>query len=227
MIHLKKTALFTFFSAMSFFASAQNSPIEPTYDCTASETKQYIEQVSYNVFAPSPLSSPAQFKDAFIQREQEAAAQGDAGSESCVTIFTDGQLLDDWKKAVDAIKNLDINIDFTSVNGAALKAALAKARKMAQEQLTAALKALGEDICKLMSTDHLKGVLLSNVNKKFGTNARNLRVSDFAKIVKDNALDNASDNVQLLISPEDIDDEMNDRARSELKKTRRDLWDKF
>lgn len=199
----------------------------PKFDCTAAETKQYIEQVSYNLFAPSPLSTPTEFKDAFIEKEQKAAEMGEPGAEGCVSIFTDGKMLDDWKDAIDAVKNFDMNISFSSIDGAALKALLDKAKEMAQEQLTKAVEALGEDICALLSTDYLKGLLLDEVNKKYGMSASNLRVADFASEVKGMALDNMDSNVKQLLSPGAIDSEMNSATEDEIAKQRKALWDKF
>lgn len=224
MFRSKKTAL-----TISFLLTISTHALhaEPVYDCTASETKQYIEQVSYNVFTPSTLSSPEEFQDAFIKREELAAAAGDASSKACLTIFSDGELLDDWKAAIDAIRNFNLDISFTSIDGAALKAMLDQAKKMAQEELMKALEELGGDICKFMSTDNLKKILLSNVNKQFGISARNLRVADYAAIVKRDALRNASDNVQYLLSPEDLVDDFGDASRQELKKQRKELWNKF
>lgn len=223
---IKPCAVLTFclFTTLPAMASAQT---EPKYDCTAAETKQYIEQVSYNLFAPSPLSTPKEFKDAFMQREQKAAEQGDPAAQNCVTIFTDGKLIDEWKEMIDKIRNFSVDIDFTSPDAAALRALLDKAKKMAQEQLAAALSALGEDICKLLSTDYLKGLMLDAINEKYGTNARNLRVADFAAEVKEMALDSLDDDVQLLMSPEDIDDEISSEASDEISKQRKKLWDKF
>lgn len=215
---------FLFGVTLPAIASAQT---EPKFDCTASETHQYIEQVSYNLFSPSPLSTPKEFKDAFMQKEQKAAEQGDAGSQNCVNIFTDGKLMDDWQEMLDSIRNFNVDVNFSSVDGAALSALLEKAKQMAQEQLTAALSALGEDICALLSTDYLKGLMLDAVNEKYGTNARNLRVADFASEVKGMALDSLDDDVQLLMSPEDIDDEVSGEARDEITRQRKKLWDKF
>lgn len=219
---MKKTLL-----ALSFVCVPVFSYAEPKFDCTALETHQYIEQITYNAFAPSPLSSPAEFKEAFIQREMEAAKAGDVAAKTCLTIFSDGKLLDDWKAAIDAIRNLNMDISFSGFDGAALMALLQKARDMAEKELMSALEKLGEDICKLMSTDHLKGVLLSTVNAKYGTKARNLRVADFAAIVQKDALNNANDNVKLLLSPDDIEDKMNDEARKKIRQQRRELWNRF
>lgn len=219
---IKKTLLTLCLACSPIFVYA-----EPKFDCTALETHQYIEQVTYNSFAPSPLSPPAQFKEAFIQREMEAAKAGDAAAKTCLTIFSDGKLLDEWKGAIDDIRNLNIDISFSGFDGAALMALLKKARDMAEKELLSALDKLGEDICKLMSTDHLKSVLLSTVNAKFGTKARNLRVADFAAIVQKEALDNASDNVKLLLSPDDLEDRINSEARSNIRQQRRELWNKF
>lgn len=225
----KKIALFFCAAACSITlpAVAADVAAEPKFDCTASETKQYIEQVSYNLFAPSPLSSPKEFKDAFMQREKKAAEQGDPGAQNCVTIFTDGSLIDDWQEMLKKIRNFSVDVDFSSVDGAALKKLLDKAKAMAQQQLAAALSALGQDICALLSTDYLKELMLDAVNEKYGTNARNLRVADFAAEVKEMALDKVDDDVKLLMSEEDIDDEVNDASKDEISKQRKKLWDKF
>ena len=50
---MKKTVTALLISGMfSTVAVAQEYPNEPKFDCTAEETKMYIEQVTANVFAP-------------------------------------------------------------------------------------------------------------------------------------------------------------------------------
>lgn len=200
---------------------------EPEFDCNATETAMYIKQVSHGLYSPSPIPTPEEFKKAFIEQQTAAAANGDPDAQSCVTIFGDGSLSDEWKKAIEAIRNIDINIDFSGINAAALKKILEEAKKKVQEEVTKAIAKLGEDICNMLSTDNVKGIVLDGVNEKYGINARHLRMKDFANEAKDEMMDNAPENVQLLIDKDEIPDMVGDATRDKLRRTRKDLWDGF
>lgn len=200
---------------------------EPEYDCTADETKQYIEQVSHGLFSPSPITSPEQFKKSFMERQVAAASSGDEGAQTCVTIFGDGQLSDEWKKAIEAIRNLQVNIDLSGLNAAALKKILEEAQKKIVEQIGATLQKLGEDVCELLSTDNVKGILLDGVNQKFGLNARQLRMRDLSRSMSDEMMDNAPDNIRLLTDSDEIIDTIDSGTKQKLRKVRKDLWDNF
>lgn len=203
------------------------SSAEPEYDCTALETKQYIEQVSHGLFSPSPITSPEQFKKAFVERQQAAAAGGDGDAESCVTIFGDGSLSDEWKRAVDAIRNLQIDIDLSGINGAALKKILEEAQKRISEQVSGALEKMGEDICELLSSDNIKGIVLDGVNEKYGLNARQLRMKNIADSMTEEMMDDAPKNIKLLTDGDEIVDTIDGETKKKLRKARKDLWDNF
>lgn len=200
---------------------------EPVYDCTASETKLYIEQVTHNVFAPSPVTSPEEFKKAYIEAAAAAAAAGGADSETCVTIFTDGRLEEGWKDLIDQIRNINFDLSFSGFDAAVLAKILQEAREKVTEEVTKALIALGEDICAMMSTDNLKDALLDGVNKKYGMNARNLRMKDFADGITDDALRRADKNVLMLLSEDELMDEIGDQTRGEMRTIRKDIWENF
>lgn len=222
MLAKTKVAILVCF-CMSWSAMA----VDPEYDCNASETKQYIEQVSHGLFSPSPITSPEQFKKAFVERQVAVAASGDGDAQSCVTIFGDGTLSDEWKKAIEAIRNLNINIDLSGINGAALKKILEEAQKKIVEQIGDTLRKLGEDVCELLSTDNIKGIVLDGVNAKYGLNARQLRMRDLSRSMTDEMMDNAPDNVRLLTDGDEIVDTIDGATKSKLRKARRDLWDNF
>lgn len=200
---------------------------EPAYNCTAEETAVYIEQVTYSLFAPSTIPTPDEFTKAHTEAEAEKAKNGDKESSSCATIFSDGELEEDWKELVDKIKNLDIDISFTTPDGAAMKKILDKAKEKVKENLNKALEELGQDVCAMLKTDALKDMLRQKINQKYGVSARNLRMEDYASEITDKAMDDAPDNIQLLLSDDAIYNEVDSYTTEELRKQRKDLWDNF
>ena len=82
---MKKTVTALLISGMfSTVAVAQEYPNEPKFDCTAEETKMYIEQVTANVFAPSPVPTPEEFQKAYTEEQEARAAASERGSESLI-----------------------------------------------------------------------------------------------------------------------------------------------
>lgn len=205
----------------------QASNAAPTFDCTAEETATYIRQVSHGLYSPSPVPTPQEFKKAFIEQQQAAAAAGQDGAQACVSIFGDGSLSDDWKKAIDAIRDLDINVDFSGINGALLKKILEEARDRIVKQVGDALGVLGEDICKMLSSDNLKDIARRGLNEKYGINARNMRMKDFAEEATDEAMDEAPDNIRLLTDSDELPERVDDATREKLRRARNDMWDGF
>jgi hypothetical protein len=200
----------------SFSASSQQST--PAYDCTASETKVYIEQVTHGLFAPSSIPTPEEFTKAHTEAKEQA------GDSSCSTIFTDGRLEADWKELVDNIRDFDLTI---SIGDPSLGALLKKAKDQVTKQLTEALEELGGDICGMMQTDALKKMLLDTVNDKYGLNARKLRIEDFANSITDEQMQNAPDNIQMLLSEREFFREVDSVTTGEIRKQRKSLWDNF
>lgn len=214
----------------AFMASSVNAAIEteePTYDCTAEETKIYIEQVTHNLFAPSPIASPEGFKKAYTENAQKKAENGDEDSQTCATIFTDGGLQEGWKNIVKSVREFDLGYDFSGVNGAALEQLLARAKAKAKQEFTNALDALGQDICAMLTTEALKGMLLDAINEKYGTNARNLRMEDFADEISDEVMSNADNDIKMLLSEEKLKKEVSREGRSKMRELRKDLWKKL
>jgi hypothetical protein len=222
----KKILPFVVAMSLSSMVSAQVAD-EPTYDCTAEETQLYIEQVSRNLFAPSPISSPTAFGVAYVDAAEAKAAAGDSEASSCASIFTDGGLEDGWKEITKAISEFDLGYDFSGLNAAALKALLEKAKEKAQEEFTKALDALGEDICNMISTDALEGMLLDAVNAKYGMNAQNLRMADFADEITDDVMASSDDDVLMLLSEDKLKREVSSESRSKMREIRKDLWNKL
>lgn len=212
----------TLFTTTAIAQSAYNN--DPVYDCTAEETKLYIEQVTYPVFAPSNIPAPEEFKVAYIEAKEKAAADGDDDASSCVSIFSDGQLSDDWKAMLETLRSLDFSVSFTSLNGAMIEALLKSARDKAQQALMDGLAKLGADICSLLATDNVKSILLDNVNDKYGMNARNLRLKDFASEIGDDMISDADDNILMLLDESKLKRNVRNESRKEVRQIRRDLW---
>lgn len=208
----------------SAFSQESQYANEPVYDCTAEETRVFIEQVTYPVFAPSNIPSPEDFKKAYIERQEKAAEMGDGDASSCASIFSDGQLADDWKAMLDTLRNVDFSVNFSSLNGAMLEALLKSARDKAKQALRDGLEKLGGDICALLATDNIKRILLDNVNDKYGMRARNLRLRDFADEITDDVISNADDNILMLLDESKLKREVRSQTRSEMRAVRRDLW---
>tara|TARA_Y100000310_G_scaffold157372_1_gene156733 strand:- start:2108 stop:2785 length:678 start_codon:yes stop_codon:yes gene_type:complete len=212
-------------ASFSSAASATSYANEPVYDCTAEETKIYIEQVTHNVFAPSPITKPEEFNKSYAEAAQKKAEA--TGDTTCSTIFTDGTLDDGWKKAVDEVKNVDFGAVFSGMDGAILEKILEEAKKRILEENSKALGTIGDDICKLMSSDNLKGMLLDGVNKKFGMNAKKLRLQSFADAITEEQLLKADEDVLLLLSEDKLIDKVGKETRKEMREIRKDLWEKF
>ncbi|MEG3765133.1 hypothetical protein [Alteromonas sp. 14N.309.X.WAT.G.H12] len=207
-----------------------NADIEtdgPMYDCTAEETQVYIEQVTHNLFTPSPIASPEEFQQAYIEQADERAKSGDDDSQTCSAIFTGAELEDGWKDIIDAVREFDLGYDFSGINAAALQALLEEAKEKAQEEFMNALEALGQDICSMVSSEALEEMLLDAINEKYGMNARNLRLSDFADEITDDVMSNADDDILMLLSEEKLEREVTQEGRSKMRELREDLWKKL
>ena len=213
---------------LSGFASAASQyPNEPEYDCTAEETKLYIEQVTHNVFAPSPITNPEAFKKAYLEALQKRAEGGDEDGAMCAAIFSDGALSDGWKESVDSVRNVDFGVDFGSMDGAFLQALLDKAKESITKEVLGALETIGGDVCALMSSENLRGMLLDAVNKEYGMNAQNLRLKDFADEITEQQLLEADEDVLLLLSEDKMLSEIGVETKQEMRRMRTEVWDKF
>ncbi len=214
-------------ASLSLVANAAVENDEPTYDCTAEETKLYVEQVTHNIFAPSTIPGPDEFAKSYAEQAEERAADGDSDAQSCSTIFSDGGLKDGWQDIVNAVREFDLGYDFSGINAAALQTLLKKAKEKAQEEFMNALEALGQDICAMMSTEALEEMLLDAINEQYGLNARNLRMADFADEITDEVMSNADEDVKMLLSEEKLKRTLSREGRSEMRKIRKDLWNKI
>jgi hypothetical protein len=204
-------------------AVAEDATTVPTYDCTAEETAAHIRRASHGLFAPAPISSPSEFKKAHAEAETKRAEA--AGEESCVSIFSDGRLSDEWERMVKDIREFELDISFSGVDGAKLKMLLDKAKKYAKEKAAEALQKLGEDICNLVSTDNLKEMLLDSVNERYGISAGQLRLDSFANELSEKVLLDADNDVLMLLSEQALKDEVDSEVRDELRTLRSNLWD--
>lgn len=218
---LSLLAVSVIMSASSFAATV------PEYDCTAAETKLFVEQVTRKTFAPSPIITPSEFKMAYVEEVAAKAAKGDPNSSGCAAIFSDGKLSDEWQRVVEQLRGVDFNVSFSGVDGAMLQALLDKAKAMAMEEVHGAIKKIGEDICRTMSSDNLEKLLLDQVNKQYGMNARSLRVNDFASSVTDRSLSSADKNVLLLLSDDQLDSRISSEAKGEIRNMKKELWQGF
>lgn len=203
------------FFGLAGVASAQEAE-SPVYECTAQEASVYIKKATYGVYAPSPVQTAKEFKKAYVEQKIE---EGDG---ACVTIFTDGSLNEDWKEIVDTVRSFDINV---SLGAPDLAAIIEMAKKIVQEELTAALEALGEDVCQFLSKDNMESLALGALNDKLGINARSLEVDALAADVQDLAYDALDDDIQTLLSEKKMSREIRSESRSEFKKIRKELWD--
>tara|TARA_R110001583_G_scaffold4718_1_gene26872 strand:+ start:29783 stop:30472 length:690 start_codon:yes stop_codon:yes gene_type:complete len=201
--------------SLSGLANAQSSQ-EPVYECTAEEAIVYIQKSTYGIYAPSPIQTPKEFKKAYVEQKIEE------GDDSCVTIFTDGSLNEDWKDIVDTVRSFDISV---SLGAPDLAAMIEMAKRIVQEELTAALESLGEDICQFLSKDNMERLALGAVNEKAGISSRSLEVNALASEVQDLAYDALDDDVQTLLSEKKMSKEIRTESRAEFKQIRKDLWD--
>jgi len=200
---------------------------EPEYDCTAAETKLYVEQVTRKTFAPSPIITPGEFKMAYVEQVTAKAAKGDPDSGNCAAIFSDGKLNDEWKRVIDQLRGVDFNVSFSGVDGAMLQALLDQAKKIAMQEVKGAMDQIGEDICTIMSPDNLEKLLLDEVNKRYGLKSRSMRVQDFASTVTDRSMTSADKNILLLLSDDQLDSQISGDARREMQSMKKELWQGF
>ena len=200
---------------LSGVAGAQVSP-DPVYECTAEEAIVYIKKSTYGIYAPSPVQTPKEFKKAYVEQKIEE------GDDTCVTIFTDGSLNEDWKDIVDTVRSFDISVNLSAPD---LAAVLEMAKKIVQEELTSALEALGEDICQFLSKDNMERLALGALNDKLGINARSLEFDALASEVQDLAYDTLDDDIQTLLSEKKMSKEIRSESRDEFKEIRKELWD--
>jgi hypothetical protein len=226
-LKMRKVLLAVGTAIMCQSAVASDYPNEPRFDCTAEETKIYIEKTTANLFNPSPIPTTAEFNKGYLEKEAEKAASGDSESASCVSILSDGKLTDEWKRIVETVRNFDFEVSFSSFDGAALDTLLSTLKDKARQEFENALEKLGEDLCNMISTENLESLLVDAVNKKYGVGVRNLRMSSFADALTEDALINADQNILLLLSEDELKSEISGEARSEMRRIRRDLWDNF
>lgn len=211
----------------SFSVSAASYPNDPKFDCSVAETKLYIEQVTASVFAESPISTPDQFSKAYLDEMKRKAAAGDDDAQSCASIFSGEGLKDEWKNIVDSVRGFEMPVSYSSIDGPMLEALLQSLKDKATQAFTDALETIGGDVCKLISSDSIKGMLLDATNKKFGTGLRSLRLEAFANELTEEVLLNADDDILLLLSEDDLKDKISSEAKQEMKEVRTNLWKNF
>ena len=209
-------------------ASASDYPNQPVYDCNREETLLYVNQLTSTVFTPNAMTSPKAFEAAVVTQSEEAKAQGDLGGSSCVTVFSDGKLSDEWKRIVETIKTIDFSPDFSSINGAAMQAFLDGAKERIMEEVNGAIAALGQDICEMMSSDNLEDLILDGIHSSTGLNPGRLRMDSFVDELTEEMLLRADRDIVKLVSDEDaLADWMGGETRQELREARRELWENF
>jgi predicted hydrocarbon binding protein len=223
MLNKRKKIALSFLLATLVSETAHST--ETKYDCTAEETLVYVNQVSSGLFSPTPVTSVESFKKSYMEQAQAEAEA--TGNDSCVTIFSDGKLKDDWKDIVDDVRNINVDISFSSVDAAFIKSLLDRIKNEVRNGITNAFEQLGKDICNMLSTDNLKKELLDEVNKKYGLNARSLRIKDFADSMTKDAIRNADDNIKLLISEDAMAREVSAETRKRVRKIEKSLWGKI
>jgi hypothetical protein len=212
--------------ALSGVAVSQEYPNEPTYDCTAEETKLYIEQVTANIFAPSPISTPDEFNKGHQEANAARAAAGDTDAGACAAILSGEGLKEGWQDIVKGARDFSLPA-FPSLSAIDMSVLYERLKEKATVEFGKALDALGGDICQLVSADNIKGMLLDATNKSLGVNARSLRVEDFANKLTEDALLGADQNILLLLSEDELKNEISSDSLQEMRKIRKELWRNF
>lgn len=206
---------------VSFGVTAQEDSYEPVYECTADETIAYINKTSYSLYAPSPVTTRNEFMSAYVEaKKKEEEESGEEGS--CVTIFTDGSLNEDWKDIVDTIRNIDTGAIITDPGLSTTNEVI---KGIVTEELMNALEKLGSDICQFLSRENMEKLALNELKEKSGIDARSLEIEDLAIGVSDLAYDTADDDIQTLLSKDKMEREVRSESREEFTKFRKDLWD--
>lgn len=223
-MHIKRLAAFVSVALISFSASSAS---DPTYDCTALETNEHMLSMTQALFASSPISSASDFKTAFVEQKIEEAEQGGDDASSCASIFTDGTLDDSWKDIIDQLRNLDVSFNFASLEGAAMELAIDLLKEKLREAQDDMFESLGQDICSMMSSDYLSSLALDKANEAFGTSASELKIKSFADSLTDDAMDDAPENIQVLMSEAELNSTFRYETQAEINELREDLWDKF
>jgi hypothetical protein len=111
MKNFKKNTTTIFFASLLTMSVAQAA--EPIYECTPSETSQYIKAVTFNLHQPSSIPDVDQARAAYLEKVAES---GDA---DCLGMLM-GKLDDEWKTVVEAIDSIPGT--FTSLSGAIYEA---------------------------------------------------------------------------------------------------------
>lgn len=220
--HVIAISIGLFFSGV---VQAAEYPNDPKYDCSAEETKIYIEQVTHGVFAPSPLSTPDEFNVAHRQKLKEEAA-ANPGASHCATLLSGQGLKEGWQDVVQGVRDFELP-EIPSFSAVDMGALVDELKKKAAEKFGEALNQLGEDICALMSPESIKDNLLDAANKELGVNAQDLRFKSFADELTEGALLDADQNILLLLSEDELKKEVSQESRAEMREIRRDLWRNF
>jgi hypothetical protein len=223
---LKQIVALSIGLALSGVAVSQEYPNEPTYDCTAEETKVYIEQVTANVFAPSPISTPDEFNKAHQETNAARAAAGDEDAGACAAILSGEGLKEGWQDIVKGVRDFSLP-EIPSLSGIDMSALYDRLKEKAASEFGNALDQLGGDICQLVSAESIKGMLLDAANKNLGVNARSLRVEDFANELTEDALLGADQNILLLLSENELKKEISSESLQEMRKISKELWRNF
>lgn len=198
------------------FATAQEALDTTVYNCDTTETAAFIKKSAYAFYAPTAVPTTAEMKTAYIDAKQAA------GGQACLSALTDGTFSDEWKGLVDGIRNTDYSFPSLDPDLGAMYELMKTA---VEEQLTAALETLGEDICKFMSKDNLEKLALKAIARETGVRSRELSIDAFAAEIEDLVYDAQDEDVKRLLSKKKMKRDVSNETRKELRQIRRDLWD--
>lgn len=205
-------------------AASENKVV---YDCTNAETISYIEQTTINLFAPSPITTPTEFKKAYIEEQQSRASSGNDESADCVSILSDGVIEQKWKDLVDDVKNTDLPFNPISMNGATLQTILDQIQQAVKDEVFKAAEEATSDVCKKLSVDYLEQKTLDVINKKYGLSAKKLQLSSLSQSAWDKTYEDLDQDIKMLIDQEELNDEVSSATKEKVRKVRKDLWQNF
>lgn len=219
----KKKASVILLTASSLFTFNVLAANEPIYECSNEETASFIKNSNFALSLPSNVPTNEELNNAFMEKKAE---EGDL---ECLAIF-DGNfsLGDEWQKLLEQLQSIDIN--FTSLNGAILKA-LEKAYEQISEKI---MEELSKGVCERIEESQIEQIAKDIAQKKI-KDQTGIDIKDFGNSIKklsEKELDNKlkemyGEDRKYFYNPDKISDDMKRDAERKVKEKNDDFWEKI
>lgn len=228
---MKKTAL-AIGLLLSTTTMTLNAEEEKKYDCSASETANYIKVNTASLQMPSSISKPKEFTESLIStKKKEAENNPDSAeeAESCFNIWSGDVDLDNtWENLKKKFSELDFSFDLPSFSFS-LDDLLKKAGAAYDKALGKVEEELSKGICERLanvnwkklgdkSADYFGG----KIDDKYGFNPNDEK---WWETPLKNELNGEMDNLgDYVFDPNELKEDINDKTKRKIKEKDDDFW---